>query len=126
MTRGESDNMHIEQQGDLCHLILRGRLDGLTVGQVEERFLQLVDEGVQRFVCDMTELEYISSAGLRFMLLSVKKTRAVQGKIALCGLSKSVEEVFQISGFSTIFSIFATKEEAVAHVSGEAVGGAGL
>ncbi|WP_141501595.1 STAS domain-containing protein [Paenibacillus luteus] len=105
--------INVEQQDEISIISLSGRLDGTTMGEVEQRFLELLGQGMKQFVFDMSELEYISSAGLRVMLLSVKKTRAIAGKIALCKLNANVQEVFQISGFSTIFEIFPAREEAL-------------
>lgn len=108
--------MSVEQQGEVRLIHLSGRLDGTTMQEVEQGFLDLVEQGTTRFVFDLSELEYISSAGLRVMLLSVKKMRAIGGKIALCSLTENVQEVFHISGFSTIFSIFSVREEALRYV----------
>lgn len=107
----------IAEQGNVKLIGLDGRLDGTTSRQVETEFLKLTDQGEKTFVFDLSKLEYISSAGLRVMLLGAKKTRAAGGKIALCRLNDSVNEVFQISGFHTIFAIYSTHEEALAHVS---------
>jgi anti-anti-sigma factor len=105
--------INVEHQGEVSIISLTGRLDGTTMGEVEQRFLELLGQGNKQFVFDLLELEYISSAGLRVMLLSVKKTRAIAGKIALCRLNANVQEVFQISGFSTIFEIFPAREDAL-------------
>ncbi|WP_139999760.1 STAS domain-containing protein [Paenibacillus paridis] len=105
--------INVEQQNEISIISLSGRLDGASMGEVEQRFLELLGQGMKQFVFDMNELEYISSAGLRVMLLAVKKTRAIAGKIALCNLNANVQEVFQISGFSTIFEIFPEREEAL-------------
>ncbi|MBP1932275.1 STAS domain-containing protein [Ammoniphilus resinae] len=106
-------NIVVEEQKGIQFIRINGRLDGTTMQIVEGEFLELVNKGSKFFVFDLSELEYISSAGLRVMLLSVKKTRAAGGKIALFGLNENVNEVFKISGFSTIFPIFQTEEEAL-------------
>ncbi|RUS45910.1 STAS domain-containing protein [Cohnella sp. AR92] len=107
----------IEGQGDVRTVRIGGRLDGTTMRQLEEQFLQLADGGFNRFVFDLSQLDYISSAGLRVMLLAVKKTKAAGGKLALFGLNDNVNEIFRISGFTTIFSLFRSEEEALAFVS---------
>lgn len=109
--------INIDKQDDVCIISLNGRLDGTTTHVVEERFLALISEQYQRFIFDLSELEYISSAGLRIMLLAVKKTRAIGGKIALFGMNSNVNDVFEISGFSTIFPILASREEGLQFVS---------
>jgi anti-anti-sigma factor len=107
----------IDEQADVRIIRLIGRLDGTTMQQVEDEFMKLVHSGCTKYVFDLDGLDYISSAGLRVMLLSVKKTRASGGKLALFGLNDNVSEIFKISGFSTIFSIFATGEEALEFVA---------
>jgi stage II sporulation protein AA (anti-sigma F factor antagonist) len=64
----------------------------------------------------MTGLSYISSAGLRVLLVVAKKVQQQHGKVALFGLSANVREVFTISGFDTIFSITADSGAALAVV----------
>lgn len=110
-------NLTMDSIGDIRLFRPDGRLDSTTMQQVEAPFLDTVKEGGKLFVFDLSKLEYISSAGLRVMLMAVKKTRAAGGKIALFGLSDNVMEVFQISGFTAIFSIFDTEDEAVRFTS---------
>ncbi len=106
----------IEEQSDIRIIRLTGRLDGTTMKQLEEHIVQLVDQGCNKFVFDYRNLEYISSAGLRVMLLSVKITRSSNGKVALFGMQDNVAEVFEMSGFFRIFEVFQTEEEAVAYL----------
>lgn len=106
-----------KQLGEITLVALNGRLDGMTMSEVEQQFLQLIEQGRSQFVFDMSGLDYISSAGLRVMLLAVKKTRAIGGKLALFALSSNVDDVFQMSGFSTIFAIFATEDEALSFIA---------
>lgn len=110
-------DVKIETAGEALALGLSGRLDGTTVQAVEAAFLKELEAGAKHFVFDLRDLDYVSSAGLRVMLLAAKKTRAAGGRIALFGLSDSVKDVFEISGFHTIFALFATRDEAVAFVT---------
>ncbi|RKN84807.1 STAS domain-containing protein [Paenibacillus ginsengarvi] len=111
--------MNIEQRAKdgATVLALSGRLDGNTSGALESQFLQLVEQGAARFVFDLSQLEYVSSAGLRSFLLAAKKIKTIQGKLALAHLNQNVKEVFDMSGFSAIFTICATERDAL-----EAVG----
>lgn len=110
-------DVSIEAREDVRIVRIGGRLDGTTMQELESRFLELANGGCSKFVFDLTELAYISSAGLRVMLLAVKKTKAAGGKLALHGLNDNVNEIFRISGFLAIFSVFGTAEEALAFVS---------
>ncbi len=110
-------NISISKDAATLTLALSGRLDGTTVQAVEEAFLKELADGATRFVFDLERLEYVSSAGLRVMLLAAKKTRAIGGKLALFGLNDNVKDVFEISGFHKIFALFATRSEAASFVA---------
>jgi len=72
--------------------------------------------GTPRLAIDMSALQYISSAGLRVLLVVAKKVQQAKGKVVLFGLGPHVREVFSISGFDKIFSIQSDAAEAVAAV----------
>lgn len=93
---------------------LDGRIDSSAAVEFESRMIQIINSGCNTMLVDFTNLVFISSAGLRVLLLAAKKVRPYGGKILLCALSDDVQEVFDISGFSSIFSIFKTREEAIA------------
>jgi anti-anti-sigma factor len=92
---------------------LEGRLDGTTASLVENAFQSLIDSGEKQFVFDLSLISYISSAGLRAVLIAAKKTKSIQGKLAFVRLEANVKEVFDMSGFSTILSLYATEAEAL-------------
>ena len=71
-------------------------------------------QGEKRLIIDCSALEFISSAGLRSLLLAVKKMKAAGGVIGLAALQPNVKEVFDISGFSALFTIHSTTAEALA------------
>ncbi len=102
------------KSGSLVILELHGRLDGSTSGTLEKYFLELLNKGEKYFVFDFEQLDYISSAGLRILLLAAKKTKGTGGKIALSSLKEHVKEVFDIAGFTAIFTICSTCADAVA------------
>lgn len=99
------------KKGEVCVLELKGRLDSATSPQLEKKILSLLDEGEKFYLLDLAGLDYISSAGLRILLMSAKRSGAAGGKVVLSRLQEHVREVFDIAGFSTIFSIYATPEE---------------
>lgn len=90
-----------EKNGTNLRITLSGRLDTLTSPQLEE---ELKLEGITSLVFDMTDLEYISSAGLRVML-TAQKTMMAQGEMALERVAPIVREVFDMTGFSAFFTI---------------------
>lgn len=80
-----------------------GRLDTTTAPEFEKTLGEIL-EGVSDLVLDMTNVEYVSSAGLR-VILKVQKVMFNQGKMRLIGVNESVMEVFEITGFSNILKI---------------------
>ncbi|MDF2721051.1 MAG: anti-sigma factor antagonist [Paenibacillus sp.] len=106
-------NIDQHEQDGVTVLTIAGRLDGNTSGELEARFLRIAGEGASRFVFNLAALEYVSSAGLRSLLLAAKKVKAVQGRLALAQMNANVKEVFDMSGFSAIFTVCATEQDAV-------------
>lgn len=91
---------------------VNGRMDAITASTFEDACGKVIDEGEKMLVVDCTLLEYISSAGLRSILIAAKKLKAAGGTMCFCGLSGMVEEVFQVSGMGSMFSVTTTADEA--------------
>ena len=97
--------MTIEKKinNDAVTLIVSGRLDTQTAPELEN----VLDDsiaGLKDLTFDMTNLEYVSSAGLR-VILKAQKTMNVQGSMKLIGVNDSIMEVFDITGFLDILTI---------------------
>ncbi len=105
-----------EQAGDVVIVKLAGRLDSGAARSAEDGFNTVLASGTPRLAVDMSGLDYISSAGLRVLLVMAKKVQQAKGKVALFGLVPNVREVFSVSGFDTIFSIQPDSATAVAAV----------
>jgi anti-anti-sigma factor len=103
-----------EQAGEVVVVRLKGRLDSSSAQSAEESFAGVLAGGAERLAVDLSEIEYISSAGLRVLLVVAKKLGQVNGKVVLFGLGPRVQEVFAISGFDRIFAI---QEDAAAAVA---------
>lgn len=97
-------------------LALSGRLDSNTCATLEARLFQAIDAGAACLVVDFADLAYVSSAGLRVLLMGAKRLRASDGKLALCGLNANIREVFAMSGFDKILTIAPSRAEALAAV----------
>lgn len=98
---------------DVVIVGVKGRMDALTAPNFESNLCCIIDRGEKKIVIDLGELEYISSAGLRAVLSTAKRVKAAQGSLAFANLSGMVSEVFDISGFTSMFSIFGTVLSAV-------------
>jgi anti-anti-sigma factor len=107
----------VEQKlGTVLAVALAGRLDAATSKTLEDRLLSLIESGEVRFVMDLASLEYISSVGLRVLMLAAKRLRSANGAIVVCALQPTVQQVFEIAGFTTIFRIYATRDLALAEM----------
>ena len=106
--------MHITEStsGAVKIAALRGRLDTATASDVEARLLSLL-QGGGKLVADMTEVHYVSSAGLRVLLKAAKNAKAAGGAFALAAPQAPVREVLEISGFDKILTIHPTPDAAV-------------
>ncbi len=99
--------MEIKQQkrDNVSILELIGRLDANTAGQLEKTLIPMIESGEKSIILDFSNLEYISSAGLRILLLAAKMQKKSQGKIILCAMKDFIKEIFEIAGFTPIFTI---------------------
>src|SRR5690348_6282336 len=103
-----------EQTLSGAHLVAAsGRLDSNSAG-VLEAVLPGRAKDEAKLILDLSEVPYVSSAGLRVLLIGAKAARAAGHKLVLTGLSPSVREVFDISGFTSIFTIEADVDSALA------------
>jgi anti-anti-sigma factor len=92
---------------------VKGRIDAVTAPEFEKNMSDLISKGENNLIINFADLEYISSAGLRSILATAKKLKAEGGKMLFAGLQGPVEEVFKISGFYSIFSIFDSEAAAL-------------
>ena len=95
-------------------LSVTGRVDSETAPKLESQLRELVDAGKTQIVLDLKNVEYMSSAGLRAMVSTLKAVKRVNGDLRLANPSTRVDEVLRLAGLTSIFSIHPTQEEAVA------------
>lgn len=105
-----------EFHGTVLVVSASGRIDSNTAGELEAVLPDRV-EAQDATVMDLSEVAYVSSAGLRVLLKGAKTAKATGHRLTLAGLNASVQEVFDISGFSSIFTIEPDVEQALAAIS---------
>ena len=81
------------------------RLDTTNSNQLQAYLDELLKSGVLNLIIDFSDLDYISSSGLRIILVTAKRLKAARGEFRLCGMKKFIKEIFDISGFSKILKI---------------------
>ena len=91
-----------QQNGNVLTLAPQGRLDTVTSPELEAELKNSLD-GVESLVLDLSGLEYISSAGLRVLLMAVKKLGA--DSVTVCNTSDAVKEIFETTGFDQLITV---------------------
>ena len=102
--------------GEIWMVTLAGRLDAVSSPQLENRLMASIEAGQRKLAVNFTRTDYISSAGLRVLLSSVKRLGS-DGQLVLFGLQESVRKVIDIAGFSSVLAIVGSEQEAVDHLS---------
>lgn len=96
-------NISVNNEGKEYTFLLEGRLDTLTAPSFEEKINEVVEDA-EKLIFDLSNLQYISSAGLR-VLLGATHQMEEKGKLIVCNPSQPVREVFDLTGFSRLFII---------------------
>jgi len=107
--------MEIKEQAinDVVVLDLAGRLDTINYGILEKKLESLFTQQKTKIILNCSGLNYISSSGLRVLLMYLKKANTVGGKLSISFLPQNIREIFDISGFTSIFDIYGTTDEAL-------------
>ena len=118
--------MHVSQEryGDSLVLTPVGRIDNSTTDGLKsglDAYVASCRAGGDRLVLDFSKVDYISSVGLRVLMLAGKRVREQGGSIVIAALQPVVREIFEISRFTLVFQCFGSVREALAKVSPSAL-----
>jgi anti-anti-sigma factor len=102
----------VEQQSEALIFAIQGRLDGSTAPELQEQLMSHL-AAAPVIVLDCAALDYISSAGLRVLLLATKERKKAKRPFGLCNLQDEVREVFKMSGFISIIDTFDSRAQAL-------------
>ncbi|EHQ35534.1 STAS domain-containing protein [Methanoplanus limicola] len=94
-------------------IMVKGRIDAQNSSILDEYLKEAIESGSEKIIINMNEVDYISSSGLRVMLLASKKVKLSGGDIKLSGLKPFVMDVFVVSGFNNIFDFYDSDNEAL-------------
>ncbi len=89
-----------------------GNLDTATSPEVEKTINECIENGDLKFIFNFENTKYMSSSGLRVLLATAKKLKN-RGELRISNLNTVIEEVFDISGFSSILNVYKSQEEAL-------------
>lgn len=98
-------NVEISQNGNAVTALIEGRLDTVTSPELEKTLAPYFESQGIDLTLDFNTLEYVSSAGLRVVLMAHKRLTAQGGRLVIKNLSKEVRSVFDMTGFSRILTI---------------------
>ena len=104
--------------GDVVVWAPEGRVDAAGAPDLEKAMMASIGAGSLDVVLDLGRTRYMSSAGLRVVLVVARELQSKNGHFAVCGLNDEVKELFEVSGFSLIVKIEADRDSAVAAVQG--------
>lgn len=91
-----------------------GRLDAVSAQGLELQLAEALTRGAATLIIDLSQLTFISSAGLRVILLAERRAKAVGCRIRVCAASPLVREVFEVSGLTAVIRLYPGREEAAA------------
>lgn len=107
-------NLEEEQAGAGTVLRVKGRLDSTTSPLLGERLTAMLSAARARVLVDFSELEYISSAGFRVLLIAAKRADLHGCRFGICGVQGKVRQLFDLGGFLELFTISSTRDEGIA------------
>ena len=99
--------------GDALVLRVAGRLDAITSPEFEKMCLQHIDSETRRVVLDFEGVDYLSSAGLRAILLTGKKVQAGGGVLGFSSVRGIVKNTLEMAGFCKLFPVYESTEAAL-------------
>lgn len=102
------------QQNDVVVLRLDGRLDAASSPLLERKVNTFIDAGQSKLVMNFDHIDYLSSAGMRLLLVVSKKAKSHRGKLVLAGVHEEVMDVIKMAGFDHLLEICHTEGEALA------------
>lgn len=100
----------------------KGRIDSTTAKQFGDRLHDVITGGCRHVIIDFQNVQYISSAGFRSLLVADAHLQETAGSLALCGMRREVQRLFEIGAFTDNFMIFSTVDECIARLNSSAGG----
>jgi anti-sigma B factor antagonist/stage II sporulation protein AA (anti-sigma F factor antagonist) len=107
-----------EKRGDVLVLHFKGKLDALSSPGAEKKIFEWINAGEQKFIFDFSHVDYLSSAGLRVLLSTRKRLKALAGVLLLTSVTPNVMDVLVISGFDHVLELSPSVDEALKKIQG--------
>jgi len=110
---GGTMELKSRQEKEATIVSVTGRIDAVTSPELETYLTEAAEGDAKRLIINFDELDYISSAGLRVILMLAKKMKAKQREFILVGVKGRIKQVFEMSGISSILNIRDTEGDAL-------------
>ena len=111
--------MEIKESGkekNMKIISLEGKMDAISAPEFEDQMGEWLEQGETSFIINLGEVNYMSSAGLRSILIVAKKLKEQDGKLIFVNLREEVQKIFRISGFSSMIPTYESLEAALEHI----------
>jgi anti-sigma B factor antagonist len=106
-----------EQLGDDAYVIaLAGEVDLYTAPEFKQQLLEVIGQGGKQVIVDFSDTTFIDSTTLGVLVGGVKRLRTNDGQLSLVCSDRNITKIFEITGLDRVFTIYPTREEAVANV----------
>jgi len=102
--------------GDSYVISLAGEVDLYTAPEFKQQLLDVISQGGKNVVVDFSDTTFIDSTTLGVLVGGVKRLRSNDGQLALVCSDRNITKIFEITGLDRVFSIYATRSDAVANV----------
>jgi anti-sigma B factor antagonist len=107
-----------EEAGDAAAVIgLEGEVDLYTCPELKQELLRVIGDGATAVVVDLTETTFIDSTGLGVLIRGVERLNTGGGRLAVVCVDPNMVKVFEVTGLNRVFSIYSSREEALARVA---------
>jgi len=97
-------NVNIKTDGNIVIISIEGSIDSKTAGDLQSQIMEKVSE-TNNVLLDLTKVDYVSSAGLRVLLMIYRQIKSKNGKVILVGVSEEIRDVMSMTGFINFFEI---------------------
>lgn len=102
-----------EVKDDILILRVKGRLDAISSPIAEKKIFAAINNGRTKLLFEFSGVTYLSSAGMRMLLSTLKKLRTLSGHLIVCSVTTNVMDVLKMSGFDHVLELTSTEAEAL-------------
>ena len=111
-------DINTEQLGDGTYVLsLSGEVDLYTAPEFKQQLLEVIAQGAQEVIVDLSSTTFIDSTTLGVLVGGVKRLRPNEGQLSLVCSDRNITKIFEITGLDRVFTIYPTREEAVSKLS---------